>query len=104
MLRYMLEDKDMYIKYTVSEEKPEDIMDDNCSETYHAKHVKIIMEGELWGIMETGRKNVKNNGVLYGVMDFDLIEYSSHSLSNAMNQENSNELVLVTISSNGKKI
>ena len=57
----------------------------NFYEDDHAKHAKRIIEGELWELVETGRENVKNNGVLDGVMDCDLIEYSSHKLANDMN-------------------
>ena len=35
--------------------------------------------------METGRYNVKNNRVMYGVMDCELTEYSSQALANTMN-------------------
>ena len=49
-------------------------------------------------------KYVKNNGVMDGVMDFESTEYSSHALTNNVNQENGNEWFLVTISSDGKKM
>ena len=61
-------------------------MANNYSEAYHAKHAKRIMEGEPWDLVETGRGNVKNNGVMDGVIDCDSIEYSSHTLVNTVNQ------------------
>ena len=78
-------------------------MTKNFFEDDHTKHVKRIMEGELWEIVETGRDNVKNNRVVDGVTYFDSTEYSSQALNNTANQENGNEWVLVTISRNGKK-
>ena len=46
-LRYMAEENDMDIKYIKRKLKRADIMTKNCSEADHAKHAKIIMEGEL---------------------------------------------------------
>ena len=51
--RYMVEDKDVYIKYIRSEENPADIMRNNCSEANHEKYSKRITEGELWELMGT---------------------------------------------------
>ena len=62
------------------------------------------MEGEHWDLVETGMYNVKNNGVMDGVMDFDPLECYSHSRANKVNQENRNEWVLVARSRNGKKM
>ena len=53
--------------------------------------------------METGRENVKNNGVTDGVMDCEFIEYYSHTLANTVDQTNRIEWVLVTRSRNFKK-
>ena len=77
-------------------------MTKNFSESDHVKHVKRITEVELWELMETGMENVKNNGVLDGVMDSALTEYSSHALTDYVNKENRNDSILVTRSSNGK--
>ena len=55
-----VEDKDIQIKYISSEENPADIMIKYFSEADYVKHKKVITEGELWGIVETGRENVKN--------------------------------------------
>ena len=41
----------------------------NCSEANYFKHIKSITKGELWELVETGRENVKNIGVMDGVMD-----------------------------------
>ena len=68
-MRDMVEDKDMDIKYIRSEENPSNIMTNNCSEDDYVKHMKSIMEGKLWELVETGGDNVKNNRVLYGVID-----------------------------------
>ena len=46
-MRGMVEEKDMDIKYISSEEKPEYIMTNNCSEADHTKHGKKITEGEI---------------------------------------------------------
>ena len=46
--------------------------------------------------------NVKNNGVLDGVMDCESTEDSSHAFTNAVNQENNNYWIMVTRSRNGK--
>ena len=58
-----------------------DIMTNNFYDIDNVKHTKRIVGGEIWELMETGRENVKNNGVLYEVMDCDSTEYSSHSLA-----------------------
>ena len=52
--------------------------------------------------MESGSENVKNNGVLDGVIDCDSTEYSSYTLANDVNQEKSNDWILATRSKNGK--
>ena len=44
-MRGMVEEKDMDIKYISSEEKPEYIMTNNCSEADHTKNAKKITEG-----------------------------------------------------------
>ena len=74
----------------------------NCGEADHAKHAKRITEGELWDLAETGEENVRNNGVLDGVMNCDSAEDSSHALNNDVNQDNKNDCILVTRYSNGK--
>ena len=78
-------------------------MDKTCSEGDQAIHAKRITEGEIWKIVETGRENVNNNGVVYGVTDQELTEYSSQEIYNTAKQENGNGWVLVTRSSDGKK-
>ena len=57
----------------------------NQKSIYGKKHTKRITEGELWYLVETGRENVKNNGVLDGVMDRDSIECSGHALDEVVN-------------------
>ena len=46
-LRGVVEESDMDIKYIISKESPAEIMMNNCSEAGHAKHAKIITEGEV---------------------------------------------------------
>ena len=46
-MRDMVEDKDIYIEYIRSEEKPVDIMTKDFSEADYFKHTKRITEGEL---------------------------------------------------------
>ena len=92
------------MNYISSEYNPAYILTNICSEANCATQAKIIMEGELWDLVETGMHNVKNSGVMDGVMDFDPLEYYSHSRANKVNQENSNEWVLVARSRNGKKM
>ena len=87
-MRDMVEEKDIDIKYIGSKENPAEIMTKNCSENDHSKHAKRITEGELWELVETGGENVKNNGVMDGVMNCDSTEYSIHELTNTMDQEN----------------
>ena len=74
----MLEYKDMEINYIRGEETPAYIMKNNGSETYYAKQINKIRG--LWELLETGREDFNNNGILDGVMDCDLTEYSSHAL------------------------
>ena len=77
-------------------------MTNNCFKADKAKHAKRITEGELWDLVEALRDNVNNIGVLDGVMDFDLTEYSSPAIYDAVNKENRNDWILVAIYSNGK--
>ena len=46
--------------------------------------MKSITEGELWEIVETGRKNVNNIIIMDGIMDCESTEYSSHALADVM--------------------
>ena len=47
--------------------------------------------------------SVNNNEVADGVADFDLTEYSSHTLANTVEHTNGSEWFLVTRSRNGNK-
>ena len=78
-------------------------MTNNCSKYDHSKHPKRIMEREIWGIVETGEVNFKNNGVTDGVMDCYSLKYSSHTIAIRMDHENVSEWVLVKIPRSGKK-
>ena len=66
-------------------------MTNNCSKACYVKHMKSITKGEIWELVETLRENVKNNGVLDGVIDIDSTEEYSHALADAMNKENRND-------------
>ena len=79
--RELVDYKDTGIKYIRSEENTEGITTENCPEADYVKRMKRIMEGELWEIMETGRNNFNDNGVVDGVMYYDSTEYSSHALA-----------------------
>ena len=50
------------------------------------------------------RENVKKNGVMGGVTDRDLTEYSIHTLVNPTDQKKYNEWALVPKSRNSKKM
>ena len=63
-------------------------MTENYSKDDNAKHVKMIMEGELQELVETGRGDFKNNGVTDRVTAFCSTEYYIHSISNNMDQTN----------------
>ena len=78
----------MDINYITSEENPVDIIRKNFSESELTKNAKRIKKEDIWELVETGRENVKNNGVVDGVTDFDSTEYSSHSLTNPADQTN----------------
>ena len=103
-MMFMAEEKYTDMNYISSEYNPAYILTNICSEANCATQAKRIMEGELWDLVETVMHNVKNSGVMDGVMDFDPLEYYSHSRANKVNQENSNEWVLVARSRNGKKM
>ena len=64
--------------------------------------MKRITEGELWELVDTGKENVKRNGVTYDVITRDKTEYSSHALAEVVDGKNSNEWVLITKSRTGK--
>ena len=64
--------------------------------------MKRITEGELWEIVDTGRENVKRTGVTDDVITCDKTEYSSHTITEAMDGGNRNEWILITRSSTGK--
>ena len=98
----MVEDKDMGIKYIVSEENPTDIMMKKYSEANYVKHTKRITEGEILELALTGRDNFKNNGVWDGLIDCDSTEYYSHALADAPNKEIRNNWILVTRYKNGE--
>ena len=62
-LRYMVEEKDIDIRYIRSEDNPADILTRNTSGSDFARHMKRIIEIELWYLVDTGRDNVKNTRV-----------------------------------------
>ena len=58
-LQDMMEEKDIYIQYNRSEDNSEDIMKENTSESDFARRIKVITEGELQELVDTGRENIK---------------------------------------------
>ena len=79
-LRYMVEEKDIDIHYSPSEDSPADIMTKNTSEADFARHMKSIIERELWELVDTGRGNFKKTGVTDDGITRDKNEYYSYSL------------------------
>ena len=75
----------------------------NFSEADQTKNANIITEGEHRDLVETGRENIKNNGVTDRVIYCDSTEYHNNALANPVDQTNMREWVLVIISRNGKK-
>ena len=80
----MVEEKDIDIQYIWSEENPADIMPNNTSEAYFARHMRRITEGELWELVDTGRENVKKNGLTDDIINLDKTQYPSHALAEVM--------------------
>ena len=72
-------------------------------EAEHVKHTKIITESEIQDLVETGKENVKND-VVDEVVNYDPTEYSSHSPANTVDQIDSSEQILLTISNNGNNM
>ena len=86
----MVEDKDIDIQYTRSENNPAYIMTNNTSEKYFTMHIKRITEGELREFVYTGRENVKKNRVTDDFITCDKNEYSSHALAEVLGEKNRN--------------
>ena len=74
----------------------------NCSEADYMKHVKRITEGELWGIVETRKENVKNIWFADEIMERDKTGYSIHTIAEVVGGENIKDWILVTRSRIGK--
>ena len=68
----------------------------NTSEAYFARHMKRITELELWEIMDTGMENVNNTRVIETIISRDNTEYSSHTLSEVLDEKKRNEWILIT--------
>ena len=60
------------------------------SKANRVKYTRIIRERKLLGLVETGRENVKNNGITNGVTDYESTEWSIHSQTNPVDKENRN--------------
>ena len=58
-----------------------DIMTNNTSVANFTRYMKWITEGELWELVDTGRENVKKNGVMDDIITHDKTEYSSHAIA-----------------------
>ena len=90
-MRNMVKEKDIDFKYIRSEENPADIMTKNTYEVRFLKHKKIITEGELWELVETGSDNVKNTRSKDNVIKRDKTEYCSHALDEVVDGEDRND-------------
>ena len=66
-------------------------MTNNTSERDLARHMRRITEGELWELVDTGRKNVKKTGVTDDIITRNKTGYSSHILAEVVYGTNSNE-------------
>ena len=75
----MVEEKDIYIQYIQSEVNPSYIVTKNTSEADLTMHAKMITEGELWELVDTGRENFRKTGVRDYVITHDTAEYYSHA-------------------------
>ena len=64
--------------------------------------MKIITEVELWELVDSGRKNVKNNRVTDEIITRVKTEYSSHALAEVVDGKKRNEWILITRSRTGK--
>ena len=62
----------------------------------------MIMEGELWYIVDTGRDNVNNTIVTDDFITSDKTEYSSHALAEIVDGKKRNEWILITRYNTGK--
>ena len=69
-MRYMVEGKDRYINYIRSKVNRVEITTKCFSKANRVKYTRIIRERKLLGLVETGRENVKNNGITNGVTDY----------------------------------
>ena len=101
-LKDMLEDKDMNVTYIVLKENPADILMRNYPKADYVKHMKRILEGGIWELMEPVRDNFNNNRVQDGVTDCDLTEYFSQTLADDVDKENINGWILDTRYRHGK--
>ena len=70
-MRDMAEEKDRYINYIRSKVNRVEIMTKCFSKANCVKYTRIIRERKLLGLVETGRENVKNNGITNGVTDYE---------------------------------
>ena len=59
-------------------------MNKNTSELKLAKHMRRVTEGELWELVDTGRDNVKKNGLTDDIINLDKTQYPSHALAEVM--------------------
>ena len=86
----------------MSEDNLADIMTKNNPESDFARHMKIITEGEIWEVVDTGKENVKNTRVMDDVITHDNTEYSSHALAEVVDGKHNNNWIFITISRTGK--
>ena len=86
----MVEDNGIDIQYIHSEDKPADIMTKKSSEADCVMHMKRIIEGELWEIVDTGSENVNNTRVTHDFINRDNTEYYSHALAEVVDVKHKN--------------
>ena len=53
--------------------------------------MKIVTEGELWELMDTGRENFNNTRVTDDVISHENTEYSSHTLVEVVDGKHDND-------------
>ena len=65
--------------------------------------MKIVTEGELWELMDTGRENFNNTRVTDDVISRKNTVYCSHTLTEVVDEKRENDLILVTKSRIGSR-
>ena len=85
-LQDMVEEMDIDIQYIRDEENPAHITTKNTFEENFERHLRMITQGELWELLDTGTENIKNTRVMNNAIAFNKTEYSSQALNEVVNQ------------------